>query len=50
MERYPTRHILDDLQRKLVFVGGPRQVGKANNPLFQSYLTEKDLTINPFVI
>ena len=28
MERYPTRHILDDLQRKMVFVGGPRQVGK----------------------
>jgi len=28
MERYPTRHIVDDLQRKMVFVGGPRQVGK----------------------
>ncbi len=26
--RYITRHILDDLKRKMVFVGGPRQVGK----------------------
>ena len=28
MERYPIRHILDDLQKKMVFIGGPRQVGK----------------------
>ena len=28
MDRYPTRHVVDDLQRKMVFVGGPRQVGK----------------------
>ncbi|MBW2590458.1 MAG: hypothetical protein JRD71_07025 [Deltaproteobacteria bacterium] len=26
--RYITPHILDDLKRKMVFVGGPRQVGK----------------------
>ena len=26
--RYITSHILDDLKRKMVFVGGPRQVGK----------------------
>ena len=26
--RYITLHILDDLKRKMVFVGGPRQVGK----------------------
>jgi predicted AAA+ superfamily ATPase len=26
--RYITSHILDDLERKMVFVGGPRQVGK----------------------
>jgi predicted AAA+ superfamily ATPase len=28
MERYLTRQIKDDLGRKMVFVGGPRQVGK----------------------
>ena len=28
MERYVTRHIVDDLREKMVFVGGPRQVGK----------------------
>jgi predicted AAA+ superfamily ATPase len=28
MERYLTRHIVADLQEKMVFVGGPRQVGK----------------------
>ena len=26
--RYITAHILKDLQKKMVFVGGPRQVGK----------------------
>ncbi len=26
--RYITSHILDDLKRKMVFIGGPRQVGK----------------------
>jgi len=26
--RYLTPHILNDLKRKMVFVGGPRQVGK----------------------
>lgn len=26
--RYITSHILNDLKRKMVFVGGPRQVGK----------------------
>lgn len=25
---YITSHILDDLKKKMVFVGGPRQVGK----------------------
>ena len=28
MERYPKRQIQDDLQKKMVFIGGPRQVGK----------------------
>ncbi len=28
MERYSTQHIIDDLKKKMVFVGGPRQVGK----------------------
>ncbi|MFH1981445.1 MAG: ATP-binding protein [Pseudomonadota bacterium] len=28
MERYLTRHIVEDLREKMVFVGGPRQVGK----------------------
>lgn len=28
MERYPTQHILNDLQKKMVFIGGARQVGK----------------------
>ncbi len=27
-ERYLTQYILDDLKDKMVFVGGPRQVGK----------------------
>ena len=26
--RYITHHILDDLRKKMVFIGGPRQVGK----------------------
>ena len=26
--RYLTRHVLEDLERKMVFIGGPRQVGK----------------------
>ena len=28
MERYLMRQIIDDLRKKMVFVGGPRQVGK----------------------
>jgi len=28
MKRYSMQQIIDDLQRKMVFVGGPRQVGK----------------------
>lgn len=28
MNRYLTPYILDDLQKKMVFIGGPRQVGK----------------------
>lgn len=28
MKRYSMQQIMDDLQRKMVFVGGPRQVGK----------------------
>ena len=26
--RYITPHVLEDLKKKMVFVGGPRQVGK----------------------
>ncbi|MCP4023955.1 MAG: AAA family ATPase, partial [Desulfobacteraceae bacterium] len=26
--RYIAQNIVDDLQRKMVFIGGPRQVGK----------------------
>ncbi len=33
MERYPIRSIQDDLQKKMVFVGGPRQVGKTTMAL-----------------
>jgi uncharacterized protein len=28
MERYLTSYIEDDLRKKMVFLGGPRQVGK----------------------
>src|SRR3990167_8167320 len=28
MKRYITQHIIKDLQKKMVFIGGPRQVGK----------------------
>src|SRR3989338_217485 len=27
-ERYITKHIRDDLKKKMIFIGGPRQVGK----------------------
>jgi hypothetical protein len=36
--RYITPHILEDLKKKMVFVGGPRQVGKTT--LAQSVLSE----------
>jgi len=32
-KRYLVPYILEDLQEKMVFVGGPRQVGKALWPL-----------------
>ncbi len=32
MELYPAEHIFDALQRKMVFVDGPRQAIKTNNP------------------
>ncbi|MEA3468163.1 MAG: AAA family ATPase [Thermodesulfobacteriota bacterium] len=33
MERYNSKAIKEDLQRKMVFVGGPRQVGKTTMAL-----------------
>ncbi len=33
MERYIQPAIVDDLQKKMVFVGGPRQVGKTTMAL-----------------
>ena len=33
-ERYITEDILNDLKEKMVFVGGPRQVGKTTMSLY----------------
>ena len=33
-ERYITEDILNDLKKKMVFVGGPRQVGKTTMSLY----------------
>lgn len=40
--RYIMKHVLDDLEKKMVFIGGPRQVGKttlAKTILSESYKT-----------
>ena len=30
MKRYCQQHIINDLEKKMVFIGGPRQVGKTS--------------------
>jgi predicted AAA+ superfamily ATPase len=42
-ERYITEDILNDLKEKMVFVGGPRQVGKTTMSL---YIADNYYTIN----
>ena len=56
LERYLSRPIVDDLQRKMVFLGGPRQVGKttlalqilrANGKRHAGYLNWDDPHVRP---
>lgn len=44
MERYLKKHLVDDLKRKMVFLGGPRQVGKTT--LARSLLSAKGNYLN----
>lgn len=44
MQRYLKKHIVDDLNRKMVFLGGPRQVGKTT--LARSLLAAKENYLN----
>ncbi len=44
-ERYITEDILNDLKEKMVFVGGPRQVGKTTMSL---YIADNYYTINKY--
>src|SRR5262245_12700779 len=66
MERYLARQIVSDLTRKMVFVGGPRQVGKttlaleilANRPGYLSWdipehreqILKRQLPVSPLLI
>ncbi len=44
-ERYITEDILNDLKEKMVFVGGPSQVGKTAMSL---YIADNYYTINKY--
>jgi uncharacterized protein len=44
MKRYLTGQILKDLSRKMVFLGGPRQVGKTT--LAKQVLSDKKAYLN----
>ena len=44
--RYITPYILDDLKKKMVFVGGPRQVGKTT--LARSLVAETKVPVSYF--
>ncbi len=44
-ERYLTKHILDDLKKKMVFLSGPRQVGKTTlaKHILKEHFNDKNL-------
>ncbi len=55
MQRYLESHVVEDLNRKMVFIGGPRQVGKTTlslniAPVGHRYLNWDDIEDREFVL
>ena len=55
MQRYLESHVVEDLNRKMVFIGGPRQVGKTTlslnlAPAGHRYLNWDDLEDREFIL